>query len=323
MKISYTLLSYRCPRHIIKRLNEDPPDSFTSTETETGKDIHRLVQDYLTGQLTKLEDIQRQLPYGWQLVEQIKRQFEAAYLVEAERKVEYTIEDVEVKGYIDIYATMAEEIHLYDIKTSHAFQDKSKYTLQMEIYALPFLRDGHKVSPYIWLIRYGQMMLLGELTPGDIGRIERRILREAKRIKEVYEAGEEKLVPHPFECQYCEYRNSCPTWQIRGLDISELAQKYIVLREQLKDIELALKAYTAEAGAIEVNEYSIGYHPVERTQIDTAGALSALSKYPEAMKECLRIDARNYKKWCKKIEELANYVHAEIKPQFKVIKREE
>jgi len=320
--LSYSVLTLRCPRHIIKRLNGDARDSYVSEETQEGRELHRLVEGYIRDRSVPIDDIREALPYGWKTVENMAEILAGAD-IKLEEKVEYEIDNFQVKGYIDLLMRNSDDVEIFDLKTSHSTIIREDYKFQLALYALPFLREGYPVITHIWFLQYGDIRRVHTLKESDIPDIERRIRKELKRIEAIWEEQQKELNPNPFECQYCEYKRSCPVWAMKAETPQEIAEKYVALLEQVKEYEKILRAYVNEHGPMEVKGYVIGFHPQEKTLIDVEAAIPFLTqKYPEVARDVITVNTTKFKKWAKKIDELTSFVAVKVSPKWGVKRKE-
>lgn len=321
--LSYSILTLRCPRHIIKKLNGDARDSYVSEETQEGRELHRLVEGYIRDRSVPIDDIREALPYGWKTIENMAEILSGSD-IKLEEKIEYEIDGIQVKGYIDLLVRTSRDIEIYDMKTSYSTEITKSHKMQLALYALPFLMEGSEVAIHIWFLRYGDIRQVDTLRETDIPDIERRIQKELKRIEAIWQEQKAELSPSPFECQYCEFKQSCPAWAMKTETPQQIAEKYITLKEQVKEYEKLLRAEVNAHGPIEVGDYVVGFHPSEKTEIDVEGVIPFLTqKYPEVARDVITVNTTKFKKWAKKIDELTSFVAVKVSPKWGVKKKEE
>lgn len=104
----------------------------------------------------------------------------------------------------------------------------------------------------------------------------------------------------------------------------QIAEKYIALKEQVKEYEKLLRAEVNAYGPIEVGDYVVGFHPSEKTEIDVEGVIPFLTqKYPEVARDVITVNTTKFKKWAKKIDELTSFVAVKVSPKWGIKKKED
>lgn len=311
---SFNLFQLRCPRAIIKKVRGDTNESILAEETEEGLRLHEIAEAFFKDEITENE-LRELYDSGADGLINLKRRLqEYNAKIEVEKEMSYEIDGNEIVIRPDLVAHFNGTVEIYEFKSAYSTSLPPRYEQQLSIYVYPFLEGPpFNATAYVMFLRYGSIRKVADFEGIDKDRIEAFIKKEIKRIDKILDKGEETLRPSPFSCRYCPYLLSCPVFQhLQGDSIEETAKRYVILKEQLKQLEQALKLYVDRAGNLKVDDYEIGYFESDRLEIDTAGVIEYIANQrPELAMELLKVDTYKFRRHAKKDNVLANFGHYE------------
>ena len=302
--IAPSRLDNKCPRFLWRAGRGESGEVIPDESGQTGLDIEKIICDAIQHRKStyKIDSDEHGLPE-----ELLIRP------AEFQKEINYRVDGVPVKGYIDIYYPTQNWV--VDIKSAYPLTGaQTKWKYQMGAYALPFWDRENDIPPRvsIFFARHGVLI--------DIDPLHYSIVEN--RIREVIEICQEPEEPRPRPsgfCYLCAFNLSCPEVpEIIDTPPAELVKQLLVLDAKVENIRRALSEWTAHNGTLDTPEATVGHFPQETLQI----TLEFWEKIQEQGIDPLQLvnpDKRKVMKLVKTVPELENLVHiATTKTKFTV-----
>jgi CRISPR-associated protein Cas4 len=193
-----------CPRkyYLSRYLGFEPePEEQGTGAIELGLEVHRALagQEVDSPEARRLSARFEASPLG--------RRAAQAQRVERELDVLFALEDVVLKGQIDLWFEVGGELILVDYKSGRDESRSGEYALQLRLYALAVLRytgrlPDRAVLYYLW-----------SENAVDVSLGEEELSGAKKKVGELREAQEKLIFPMKpgLQCQRCPfYKGLCP-----------------------------------------------------------------------------------------------------------------
>jgi len=309
---SYSSLNIPCDLALKKRLLRVQKEGIDTDETQAGREVH---DTFYRQDWKALKELNYPDPVNWKSYldkRDIKQEIKGNYMVGG-YKIEYRI---------DVLIEEGDKVTIIDIKNQQSYTTEP-HKHQLQVYALPSLREFKKVTTRIYLPRYDTFLDVERLDFSDTDKIEDWILRRIHHAEKVLKEKDPKSEPSGY-CMFCHYILSCPTLKDSKIptteeEAKELAKQLLFLIAHQKAIKQILKKWTNKNKNIIIKNKEIGYHIPQTLDIDEAGLLAWCKENKISPLEMFKVVKDDFKKYCKSYPELANLgQYTEEKPEFGV-----
>lgn len=184
------------------------------------------------------------------------------------------------RGIIDRLDIEGDTAIITDYKTDHQLRPQSEIEkdFQLAVYAWLITKEYPQVTQFVIQLDFLRHGIVREafLDAGRVGQVEAQVLGLIAQVEQTIAKGKFKPRPGHF-CSWCGYSSQCPAAKVIPADVRPIlteddaravAGELAILERQVSVRKEQLKNYCNQAGFVEANGISWGFHPVESRAIE-------------------------------------------------------